>query len=212
MTDEARGALEAFVRAAPERCRAAFDFQIGDRVESFSDRLLLASRRPRLGDRGARRLPIRRAAEPHQRRAAAAAVFGGVGEALDERMAGQQRLHDRALHADAPAVDQPDLGKATRVGLGEIFLDDRGDVRGPERVEIECVLDRDADRIVGIVRGFDGEATSGGRRRGAATSAGSSRDPPPRACTVRTSRRARRTARRSPWPRSPPARSRPPSA
>jgi SAM-dependent methyltransferase len=41
MTDDARGALEAFVRAAPERCRAAFAFQIGDRVESFSDRLLL---------------------------------------------------------------------------------------------------------------------------------------------------------------------------
>lgn len=41
MTDDARGALEAFVRAAPEHCRTAFAFQIGDRVESFSDRLLL---------------------------------------------------------------------------------------------------------------------------------------------------------------------------
>jgi SAM-dependent methyltransferase len=41
MTDDARGALEAFVRAAPERCRTAFAFQIGDRVESFSDHLLL---------------------------------------------------------------------------------------------------------------------------------------------------------------------------
>jgi len=41
MTDDARRALETFVRAAPERCRTAFAFQIGDRVESFSDRLLL---------------------------------------------------------------------------------------------------------------------------------------------------------------------------
>jgi hypothetical protein len=41
MTDDAREALEAFVRAAPERCRTAFTFQIGERVESFSDRLLL---------------------------------------------------------------------------------------------------------------------------------------------------------------------------
>jgi SAM-dependent methyltransferase len=41
MTDEARRDLEAFVRAAPERCREAFAFRIGDRIESFSDRLLL---------------------------------------------------------------------------------------------------------------------------------------------------------------------------
>ena len=34
--------LEAFVRAAPERCRAAFDFRlVGDRMESFTDRMLL---------------------------------------------------------------------------------------------------------------------------------------------------------------------------
>ena len=41
MTDTARAALEAFVRAAPSRCREAFDFRIGDRIESFADRLLL---------------------------------------------------------------------------------------------------------------------------------------------------------------------------
>ena len=41
MTDEARQALESFVCAAPARCREAFAFQIGHRVESFSDRLLL---------------------------------------------------------------------------------------------------------------------------------------------------------------------------
>jgi len=42
MTPEARRDLEAFVRAAPEACRAAFEFRLaGDRVESFTDRMLL---------------------------------------------------------------------------------------------------------------------------------------------------------------------------
>jgi SAM-dependent methyltransferase len=42
MTPEGRLDLEAFVCAAPERCRAAFDFRVGDgRVESFTDRMLL---------------------------------------------------------------------------------------------------------------------------------------------------------------------------
>ena len=42
MSAEARADLEAFVRAAPERCRAAFDFTLaGGRVESFTDRMLL---------------------------------------------------------------------------------------------------------------------------------------------------------------------------
>jgi SAM-dependent methyltransferase len=42
MTSEARRALDAFVRAAPERCRAAFEFRLVDgRVESFTDRMLL---------------------------------------------------------------------------------------------------------------------------------------------------------------------------
>jgi ubiquinone/menaquinone biosynthesis C-methylase UbiE len=42
MTPEGRRDLEAFVCAAPERCREAFDFRIVDgRVESFTDRMLL---------------------------------------------------------------------------------------------------------------------------------------------------------------------------
>ena len=42
MTPEARHDLEAFVRAAPGRCRAAFDFRLVEgRVESFTDRMLL---------------------------------------------------------------------------------------------------------------------------------------------------------------------------
>jgi SAM-dependent methyltransferase len=42
MTPEARRDLDAFVRAAPERSRAAFDFRlVDDRVDSFTDRMLL---------------------------------------------------------------------------------------------------------------------------------------------------------------------------
>jgi SAM-dependent methyltransferase len=42
MSPEARRALEGFVRAAPERCRAAFDVRLtGEGVESFSDRMIL---------------------------------------------------------------------------------------------------------------------------------------------------------------------------
>jgi ubiquinone/menaquinone biosynthesis C-methylase UbiE len=42
MTPEARRDLDAFVLAAPERCRAAFDFRVDNgRVESFTDRMLL---------------------------------------------------------------------------------------------------------------------------------------------------------------------------
>jgi len=42
MTPEARHDLDAFVLAAPERCRAAFDFRVADgKVASFTDRMLL---------------------------------------------------------------------------------------------------------------------------------------------------------------------------
>jgi SAM-dependent methyltransferase len=42
MTAGARRELDDFVRGAPERCRAAFDFRLVDgRVESFTDRMLL---------------------------------------------------------------------------------------------------------------------------------------------------------------------------
>jgi SAM-dependent methyltransferase len=42
MRAEDRRDLDRFVREAPERCRTAFQFQIaGDRIESFTDRMLL---------------------------------------------------------------------------------------------------------------------------------------------------------------------------
>ena len=42
LSAEARQDLEAFVRLAPERCRAAFEFKLaGDAIESFADRMIL---------------------------------------------------------------------------------------------------------------------------------------------------------------------------
>jgi SAM-dependent methyltransferase len=42
MTPDARAALEAFVKAAPAAHRDAFDFRVaGDRIESFTDRMVL---------------------------------------------------------------------------------------------------------------------------------------------------------------------------
>jgi len=42
MSADALRALEDYVRAAPERCRDAFQFRLtGDRVESFTDRMIL---------------------------------------------------------------------------------------------------------------------------------------------------------------------------
>jgi ubiquinone/menaquinone biosynthesis C-methylase UbiE len=43
MSEDARRALERFVREAPEPCRAAFDFRLSEEggVESFTDRMLL---------------------------------------------------------------------------------------------------------------------------------------------------------------------------
>jgi SAM-dependent methyltransferase len=42
MSPEGRRALDDYVRSAPDHCRAAFDFRLaGDRVEAFTDRMLL---------------------------------------------------------------------------------------------------------------------------------------------------------------------------
>jgi hypothetical protein len=90
-------------------------------------------------------------AEPDERRAEAAALGRCVGEAGDQRMPDQQRLHDAALHADTAAVDQPDLGESPGVGRFQVVRDDRGDVARREGVKIERILDRDADGLV--VRG-----------------------------------------------------------
>ena len=63
-------------------------------------------------------------------------------------MSGEDALNDLALHADPPTVDQTNLAEATGLSGVEIFRDDRRHVARRECVEVERVLDRDADRLI----------------------------------------------------------------
>jgi hypothetical protein len=63
-------------------------------------------------------------------------------------VARENGLHDLSLNADAATVDQPHLGESSGVCGVQVFGDDRGHVARRERVQIERVLDRDADRLV----------------------------------------------------------------
>ena len=74
--------------------------------------------------------------------------FGGVPEFVDQRVALERLLHDAALNAFAPAVNQPHLAQPGLVGGVHVFLDDGLDVARRERVKIERVLDRNAMRFV----------------------------------------------------------------
>jgi hypothetical protein len=67
-------------------------------------------------------------------------------------MAGQERLHDRALHAAAPAMDEPYLDEGPGAGGRQVFLHDGRDVARVKRVQIEGVLDRDGDGLVVVQR------------------------------------------------------------
>ena len=78
-------------------------------------------------------------------RAPASPVGRRVGERDDERRAGEGCPDDAALDPGAPAVDDPDLGEAARRGRLHVVGDDGGRLGGPERVEVEGVLDRDLD-------------------------------------------------------------------
>ena len=66
-----------------------------------------------------------------------------VPELLDERMSLDCLLDDAALDALATAVNQADLAKPCLVRDGEVFGDNRGDVPGGERMQIQRALDRD---------------------------------------------------------------------
>ena len=60
----------------------------------------------------------------------------------------ERRLDDAALDAAAAAVDDPDLVQAGGSSRVDVFVDDRGDVARTEGVEIDLVLDGNANRFV----------------------------------------------------------------
>lgn len=69
-----------------------------------------------------------------------------VPELLDERMPFERLLDDAALDTLAAAVNQSNLAKACLVRDSEVFGDNRGDVPGGERMQIQRALDRDLVR------------------------------------------------------------------
>ena len=71
-----------------------------------------------------------------------------VPELGDERMPLEGRLHDAALDAAAPAVNETHLSQARLVGGTDVFLDNGRDVTRAERVEVELGLDWDGMRQV----------------------------------------------------------------
>ena len=54
----------------------------------------------------------------------------------------QRRVHDFALHADAAAVDDPDLTKASLNRLIQVLFDHNPDFPRLESVQIDEVFDR----------------------------------------------------------------------
>ncbi len=59
----------------------------------------------------------------------------------------QERVDDRALDADPTSVDQPDLTESSLVYRRQELLHDRRDVARRERVQVQCILDRDPNRF-----------------------------------------------------------------
>jgi hypothetical protein len=73
--------------------------------------------------------------------------FGGVPEVEDEGVAFEEGLDAGALMAAAAAVNQADLAQAGGVRGGDVFVDERRDIRGREAVKIEDRFDWQLDRF-----------------------------------------------------------------
>jgi hypothetical protein len=57
-------------------------------------------------------------------------------------------LYDLPLDSDPAAVDQPYLDESLGLGGFQIVRDDRGDVPRREGVQVQRILDRDADGLL----------------------------------------------------------------
>ena len=66
----------------------------------------------------------------------------------DQRVAFEHLLHDAALHAAAPSVDQTDFAETGALRLVEVLVDDRGDVSWREGMQIEGGFDGDSERVL----------------------------------------------------------------
>ena len=76
---------------------------------------------------------------------------GIVPELGDVWMAVERRLNDASLNATAPAVHDSHFAETSRRGRPQVFVHDRGNLAGRERVQIDFGFDRNADRIIHLL-------------------------------------------------------------
>ena len=89
------------------------------------------------------------AAHRNHRRAPTAGFRGRIRERFNEGRARQNPAHGLALHADSAAVNDPERMESLAARLQQILLDYAFDVPRSNRVQIEYVSYRNADRASG---------------------------------------------------------------
>src|SRR4051794_37010982 len=89
-----------------------------------------------------------RYSQTHNRCAPAARLRRSIAKRLNRRRACEDLTDRFALHADSPAVDDPDITKAAFVGFFEITLYRGLDVAWLECMEVEDICDRNLDHSV----------------------------------------------------------------
>lgn len=77
--------------------------------------------------------------------------FRRVPELLHQRMRLERGLHDPALHAPSPAVDQAHLTEPGPVRGLEVVADHRLHVARMEGVKVDEVFDGEGDRVVQVL-------------------------------------------------------------
>ena len=97
--------------------------------------------------------------QSNNRRPPPPSLLGGGGEFQHQRVVCQDRLNDGALDPPPLPVDQPDFSEPASVRLPEILVNHRGDIARPKRVQVERVLDRKGNRVIGIGSRF-GQSSS----------------------------------------------------
>lgn len=69
-----------------------------------------------------------------------------------QRVPFQGLLHDAALHARPPAMDEPHVAQAGGMRFIQVFFDDRRDVARGEGVKVEDAFDGEAERVLIVHR------------------------------------------------------------
>lgn len=70
--------------------------------------------------------------------------FRRVEETVHERMLREHTVHDAALDAGAPPVDEPNLPKTRLVRRAHVLIDHGRNVALPECMQVELAFDRNS--------------------------------------------------------------------